>query len=138
MADVNRCSCCGGNTFLFPCSGGSNVGEYSDRIARLLGRGHNASMYCLAGIGGNVSGIVESTRSADKIVVIDGCQIDCAKKTLAEKGITNIIHFRITDFGVAKYRDEVRDERISSFAERIASEARLEKRSARNTEGCCS
>jgi len=115
------------------------VGEYSDRIARRLGRDTAASMYCLAGIGGNVSGIVESTKAADKIVVIDGCPLDCARKTLEEKGIVSFIHFRITDFGVAKYKDPVSEENVAGFAARIATEAALGKKESTNVvAGCCS
>ena len=44
-------------------------------------------MFCLAAIGGNISGMIASTKGADKILVIDGCNLKKKKKTLEEKGI---------------------------------------------------
>lgn len=46
------------------------------------GRNVTTIFACLAGIGGHVSGIVESARAADRIVVVDGCHVKCGKKTL--------------------------------------------------------
>jgi uncharacterized metal-binding protein len=40
-----------GVVLVFPCSGGSDVGELADRGARKLSQAGTAQMYCLAGIG---------------------------------------------------------------------------------------
>lgn len=123
MSEV--CACGRAPKFIFPCSGGSNTGELSDRVARELNRTTDGKMYCLAGIGGNVSGIVESTKSADKIVVIDGCAVDCAKKTLEQRGFTSFVHVRITDLGVEKGKTKVTPELIASLTDRIRTMAEL-------------
>jgi len=44
-------------------------------------------MFCLAGIGGRVSGIMETTRSAAAVLAIDGCTLDCARKCLEQAGL---------------------------------------------------
>jgi uncharacterized metal-binding protein len=56
---------------VFSCSGSADVGEVADQAARELSRQGKIKMFCLAGIGGKVSGIVKSTEAASTIVVID-------------------------------------------------------------------
>lgn len=109
MSNSDNCSCCGSVSLIFPCSGGSDVGEISDRAARKITRLNKGKMFCLAGIGGKVSGITESTKSAERILVIDGCPLDCAKKTLENAGIGEFLHFRITDQGLKKGKSPAND-----------------------------
>ena len=98
----NGCVHEGGVNLIFPCSGAADVGEISDRAARSLTALGRGSMFCLAGIGGNISSMIASAREADQILVIDGCELDCAKKTMKEKGIENFLHFRVTDLDMEK------------------------------------
>ena len=107
------CSCSSSPTILFPCSGAADVGELSDRTARQLTRQGVGKVFCLAGIGGGVSGIIESTRSAEKILVIDGCPLDCAKKTMEKGGFSSFKHVRITDIGFEKGHTEVSETTVA-------------------------
>ena len=72
---------------IFACSGGADVGHLSDQAARLLMKEGVGKMFCLAGIGGRVEGILQTTEDANSLLVIDGCPVDCARKTLEEAGI---------------------------------------------------
>jgi uncharacterized metal-binding protein len=114
----NDCACEGGVTLIFPCSGAADVGEISDRAARsMTARGHG-KMFCLAGIGGNIGGMIASARGADRVLVIDGCGLDCAKKTMEERGIDDYIHFRVTDLGMEKSKSPATQERIESVVQK--------------------
>jgi len=116
MAEPN-CACGGGPlTLIFACSGASNVGKMADEAARKLTREGKGKMYCLAGLGGDVKDIVETTRSADRILVIDGCPVDCAKKTLDRVGIQPSAFVRVTDLGVEKGKTPVTEEAIAKAA----------------------
>lgn len=115
---ADGCICQGAPQLIFPCSGAADVGEISDRAARRLTRDGTARMFCLAGIGGRVSDILESTRAASKILVIDGCPADCAKKTLELAGYNNYRHIRITDLGMEKGKSPATGERIDTIAAR--------------------
>ena len=117
MDQKKSCTCaCGGTvTLLIPCSGAADTGEITDRAARKFAQGGCASMFCLAGIGANISGFIASAKGADRLLVVDGCNLDCAKKTLAEKGITeNIIHVRVTDLGIVKGKSPATAERVDA------------------------
>jgi len=88
-------SCCGGNggknILLYACSGGANVAEIADRAARELMFAGEGVMFCLAGLGAGIQGMIQTARDADLNVVIDGCDMDCARKVFDNCGPTNYI-----------------------------------------------
>jgi uncharacterized metal-binding protein len=94
------CNCneeAGPTALVFPCSGAADTGAIADLAARLLDTEDKAWMSCLAGIGGRASGLLASAAAAPVLVAIDGCPLDCAKKTLELAGFTNVRHVRVTD-----------------------------------------
>ena len=97
----NDCGC-SGNTLIFACCGGADAGEITDKAARELTRKGIGKMSCLAGIGGNISGIVMSTKGAGRVLVIDGCPLYCAKKTMERAGINPFMHICLSDLGLKK------------------------------------
>jgi uncharacterized metal-binding protein len=101
------CACSAGPKLIFSCSGAADVGELADQAARKLNLDGAGKMFCLAGIGGRVSGIIKSTEAAASILAIDGCALDCTRKSLEEAGITRINHLRLTDLGFEKGNSEV-------------------------------
>ena len=105
MTDSEKCSCESSQVLLFPCSGGSNVGQIANAAAVRLTRDGCGRMYCLAGLGGHVSGIVESTRSAPLRVAIDGCPVRCATATLRRFGMEPEVSVIVTELGIGKNKD---------------------------------
>ena len=117
-SEEKSCTCLGKKNVkvLFPCSGAADVGEISDRAARKLSRDGQGKMLCLAGIGGNVKGMIASAEAADVVLAIDGCGLDCAAKTLKEKGIPGFRHLRITDLGMEKSKSPATDAAVNRVA----------------------
>jgi len=101
------------STLIFACSGAADVGAISDKAARHLTSEGTGKMFCLAGIGGRVSGIMESTRDAAQILAIDGCSLDCTKLCLEEAGFTDFEHMKVTDLGLEKGKSPATDENIA-------------------------
>lgn len=116
--DSASCACCAAPTLIFPCSGAADVGAIADQSARRLTREGVGKMYCLAGIGGRVSGIMASTRAAEKILAIDGCPLECARHCLEEAGFSNFLHLRLSDLGLKKGESPVTDDRIGQVVAR--------------------
>ena len=113
MPEKNQgCECSSAPVLIFPCSGAADVGEISDRAARNLTRDGDGKMFCLAGLGGHVNNILMSTRAAGKILVIDGCPVDCARKTLEHADFSEFLHFRVTDLDCVKGKSPATDETI--------------------------
>lgn len=114
----NICSCSDDEVkLIFACSGGADVGHLSDIAARKMMADGCGKMFCLAGIGGRVEGILQTTKDADKILVIDGCPVDCAKKTLEEAGINNFTQLQVTALGFEKGKSVVDDTAIRKVAD---------------------
>ena len=111
------CSCGGGDAgpkVIFSCSGCADVGELADQTARKLNRDGAGKMACLAGISGRVSGIVKSAEAAQSILAIDGCPLDCTRKTLEIAGFSKVNHLRLSDLGFEKGKTEVSASSIAS------------------------
>lgn len=98
----DKCLCKPTEILIFPCSGGSNVGQISNESAKGLTELQFGKMYCLAGVGGHVNGIIESTKKAKKIVAIDGCPVHCVRKTLEHAGFKPDVHVIVTEQGIEK------------------------------------
>jgi uncharacterized metal-binding protein len=99
--------CCapGGNVMILACSGGSNVGQLANQAAVELTQEGFGKMYCLAGIGGHLSGFVQSAKDVSEIVVIDGCPTCCSKATLEHAGVPLKSYLILTDLGIEKNKD---------------------------------
>ncbi len=100
-----NCCCSNSQTMILACSGGSNVGQLSNQAAIELTQQGFGKMFCLAGIGGGLSSFVQSAKDVDKLVVIDGCEIGCAKAILEKSGIENKNYTVITDLGIEKNKE---------------------------------
>ncbi len=116
MNSKPQCSCQSAPKLIFPCSGASDVGGLTDRAARQMTLDQVGKMYCLAGIGGPVGGMIETTKSASKILAIDGCAQECARKTLEHAGFTGFRHLKLAAIGLQKGSSPVTDERVRLVA----------------------
>jgi uncharacterized metal-binding protein len=103
---------------VFACSGAADVGEITDRVARLLNREGAARMFCLGCIGARQEDSVARARTASDILAIDGCSKDCAKKCLEQAGLTRIRHLRLTDHQMEKGKTPVSVHNVQAAAER--------------------
>lgn len=114
----NDCACSAAPTLIFPCSGAADVGAIADQSARRLTREGTGKMFCLAGIGGRVSGIMATARATDRILAIDGCPLECASHCLEEAGFSGFLHLRLSDLGLEKGASPLSDARIGQVVAR--------------------
>ena len=85
MFNEGKSDCCGANIAIFPYVGGSNVGQLSNRIAvELEKRVRKPDVHFRDWR--RVSGIMKSAEASDKIIVIDGCPLNCSRNTLELAG----------------------------------------------------
>ena len=113
-------NCSSGTKLIFACSGAANVGAIADQAAREMTRRGTGKMFCMAGIGGRVSGIIKTTEAADRILVIDGCPLDCVRHSLNNAGFTDYEHLRVTDCGMEKGKTPVTGENINIVASKAS------------------
>jgi uncharacterized metal-binding protein len=70
--DALTCECKAEEITILPCSGGSNCGQIANQAAVSLDVLGVGKLYCLAGIAAHIPGMVESAKSAKRLVAIDG------------------------------------------------------------------
>jgi uncharacterized metal-binding protein len=102
---ANACCTTGNDLMILACSGGSNVGQISNQVAVELTREGVGKMFCLAGIGGQLSGFVQSARDVPGMIVIDGCSLGCAKACLDNAKVPMKTYIVLTDLGIEKNKD---------------------------------
>lgn len=124
MVDNKENICCAAPTLIFACSGAADVGGIADIAARKLTADGAGKMYCLAGIGGRVAGIIKTTKEAEKILAIDGCPLDCTKLSLEEAGFKKFEHIKVTDLGLEKGKSSPSEENISTVVQVALSKLR--------------
>ena len=114
--------CCGpnGNIMVLACSGASNVGQLSNRAAVELTQEGFGKMFCLAGIGGHLSGFVQSAKDALQMVAVDGCDVGCAKAILGHAEIPMKGYLVLTGLGIEKNKDfTLKKEEVQKVKEAI-------------------
>lgn len=113
MSDAKSCACSGAPTLVFACSGAADVGAIADQVGRKMTREGKGKMFCLAGIGGRIPGIMATTKAAEKILAIDGCSLNCVKACLEQAGITNFAHLQLADIGMEKGKTPCSDDAVN-------------------------
>jgi uncharacterized metal-binding protein len=111
------CSCAAPK-LIFACSGASDVGKIADLAARKLTEEGVAKMSCLAGVGGRVNLIMDATKSAQAILVIDGCLQQCARKTMKQAGFTTYEYLSLHDMGMEKGKTPATEKAVTKVASR--------------------
>ncbi len=112
MSTENSCECSGGPKLIFACSGAADVGAIADQAARRMTREGIGKMFCTVGIGGRVSGIMKTTESAEKIIAIDGCPLNCVKNSLEQAGFDKFEHLQLADLDLEKCNSPATEENI--------------------------
>jgi len=131
--------CCGneGVKLIYPCSGGADMGELSDRIARKLAKEGFAKMSCLAGEGADISGFISSAECAELNITIDGCPLRCAARNFENRGIIPL-SFVLTEMGFEKGKTEVNGGTIETALEILRKELnKIRTDVAEESGNCC-
>ena len=116
MSEKSACACGSAPKLIFACSGAADVGAIADQAARKLTKDGAGRMFCLAGSGGRVSAIMATTESAAKILAIDGCPQNCARKSLEQGGFRKYEHLQLSDLGMEKGKTPPTPEVIAKAA----------------------
>lgn len=87
---------------VYACSGCSSAAQMANQMALWLDRQGKAEMSCIAGVGGGVTGLVNTARSRRPIIALDGCVLACASACLSQAGVTPDRHVVLSEFAVKK------------------------------------
>jgi uncharacterized metal-binding protein len=116
MSESSACVCGAAPKLIFACSGAADVGAIADQAARKMTQDGVGKMFCMAGIGGRVSGIMATTESASKILAIDGCLLNCVKNSLEQAGFKKYEHLQLAELDMEKGKTPPTAEVIAKVA----------------------
>lgn len=131
---MNDC-CQGANILIYSCSGGSDVGEITDRTARKLGKEGFGKMTCLGAVGAHLPKFLEAAKETDINITIDGCPVACARKNLEHIGVKPRSYI-LTELGLVKGKTPVSEKIVEEMAEKIKSGVNSPSRQGTGTCGC--
>jgi len=117
---------------LFVCFGGlSNVGTLTGlaalEVERKLGP-DKAGIFCLGGLPTEGKSVLDKTRAAKRIITVDGCPLNCARKIVEAAGfVPDRIVNLVEDCGLKKgppleYSDEDLQLAVRAISEAVRAE----------------
>jgi uncharacterized metal-binding protein len=71
---AEKCLCEPNEIVIFSCAGSSNVGQLGNQTAIRLAQDGMGRYLCLAGIGGHVSGMIESAKAGKMLIATDSTE----------------------------------------------------------------
>ena len=101
------------------CSGISEEGLVAYLVARRLAAEGFGNVLSLAGVSGEDEQTLEAVRSAPMVMAIDGCEKDCAAKTLEKAGIHKVRHIRITDLDTSEGPSQSTPVKVRKAVEKV-------------------
>lgn len=96
------CNCNGQDTMILTCSGASREGRLANQAAVELTKEGFGQLFCLAGIATGKSGLVQSAKDTEQIIVLDGCETACARTILENAGVPVKEHIIVSQLAIQK------------------------------------
>lgn len=105
---------------VYACSGCSSAAQMANDLAVRLDREQVAEMSCIAGVGGGVGPLVDTATSGRPILAIDGCPLECARKSLEQHDVRPDCHVNLAKRGVAKeFHSDYDDETAATMYDEL-------------------
>lgn len=117
-----QCLCERAPVLVIPCGGGSNCGQTTSEVAVRLTDEGVGEVFCLAGLAAHLPEMLETAQAAERICVIDGCGLHCARKTVEHAGLTVTDHLDLSAEHLAKSRDFTRVQQNVFFVAKLAKQ----------------
>lgn len=131
--------CCqGGTRLIYSCSGGADVGQIADKVARRLAKDGFGKMTCLAAMGAHLAGFVQSAIGAEENIAIDGCPVACARKVLEHIDVPSK-SFIMTEMGFEKGKTLPSEDIVNDISEKIKQDNTTisQQKDANDSGSCC-
>ena len=80
-------------------------------------------MSCVDGVAASLDDFMAKTRAAETVIVVDGCDNECGRRIMEERGFGNIIKYvRVIDLGIENVKPKRAEEtEIATVREHVAS-----------------
>lgn len=113
---------------IYCCTGCSNTAQMANYVALQLDKRGVAEMSGSAGVAAGIPSLLKIARSGRPVIVLDGCPIACAKKSLAQHNITPDDYIQLSSYGVKKrYHTEVDLDKAEMIIARLIDEIKYQQ-----------
>lgn len=96
------CGCGNGERLIFTCAGAAYCGQLANRVGVQAMTEGLGKLFCLAAMSAQREEKLQRARAAAQRIAIDGCDDDCARRTLEAAGLPVDVYVKITDLGIEK------------------------------------
>lgn len=106
---------------ILACDGASTVGQIGHEVAvRLTKNGNGARMCCITAVGAGSKTHIDIAKNARKLILINGCAMECASKILKNLGIEPDYEITIAKEGINKIPSlDFDDEDVERITQKI-------------------
>ncbi|OPX43926.1 DGC domain protein [Ruminiclostridium hungatei] len=113
----------GKKRIVYTCSGCCDLGKTSDLLGRKLREEGMAlsGCSCLAGIAADIPDLIETAKTADEIICIDGCELSCATRVIEKINIHPKTYI-LTEYGLKGGNFDVSEKIIDELYSKIFME----------------
>ncbi|MEM3547142.1 MAG: putative zinc-binding protein [Candidatus Bathyarchaeia archaeon] len=109
---------------ILACGGAANVGLIGYLAAVELTREGEARMCCITPVGAGIPYYVDIMKRAKKLIVVNGCQNQCARKVVEQAGIDKIdYNFTVADIIKKSPTFDINNEDVKLVMDKIRKEA---------------
>lgn len=109
---------------ILACGGAANVGLIGYLAAVELTKSGEARMCCVTPVGAKTPYYVDIMKRAKKIIIINGCQNQCAKKVVEQAGINKIDYNLVVADTIKKIPTfDINNEDVKLIVDKIRKEA---------------
>lgn len=119
-----------GLDIILTCDGASSVGQVGHEVAVKLTKENpnSARMCCITAVGAGSKLHVEIAQKARRLIVINGCQLECASKVVRSRGIEPDYEITVAKQGVKKLPSlDFSREDVLQISERIVKDLKNKK-----------
>lgn len=110
---------------ILACDGASSVGQIGHEVAVKLTKENpdSARMCCITAVGANSKVHVDIAKKARRLIVINGCQMECASKVVKDTGIKPDYEITVAKEGIKKLPSLDFDNKdVEKIADKIVNE----------------
>ena len=116
------CLCGRAEVLIIPCGGASNCGQVTSEAAVQLTEEGWGEVFCLAGLAAHIPEMIDTARQASRLCVIDGCSLQCGRKTVEHAGLRVTDHIDLSAKDLPKSRDFARVQQNVYFVVKLAKQ----------------
>lgn len=108
------------DSLIFSCSGCSDAGNAAYQVALSLYDEGVVEMSCLAGVAAKKPSFLRKLKGK-KVIVVDGCPVECAKGIFKNQNIPIHQHIQLRDYGMKKRHTgkDLKEEEVSEILRKI-------------------